>query len=124
MEAAAAAQQQPPPLSPDNRYGKKTITEDVADLLGVRAAYEAYFLELDASASNSKKQHFFYSFAQMWCSVATPQYECALIKRDVHAVPRVRVDSTLRNLEYFQQAFQCPARTYMNKPTEEMVRVF
>jgi predicted metalloendopeptidase len=107
-----------------NLYGQHTITEDVADLLGVRAAYEAYFLDIDAAASMSKKQHFFYSFSQMWCSVATPEYECALIKRDVHAVPRVRVDSTLRNLEYFQDVFQCPAHSYMNKPQNEIVRVF
>jgi predicted metalloendopeptidase len=99
-------------------YGRLTITEDAADVMGVAAAFKAASA---AGGSGSKglerqdKMRFFYSFSQMWCSVANQRYECAKAVSDVHAVPRVRVDSTLRNMKDFQEAFSCPAGAYMRK---------
>ena len=114
---------------PTNLYGQHTITEDVADLVGVRAAYEAYFLNktICHAAGNElmqEKHLFFYSFAQMWSSVATSKYECLVAQHDVHAAPRIRVDSTLRNLEYFQQLYVCPAGSEMLKTNDELINVF
>jgi putative endopeptidase len=115
-----------PALAVNNEYGQRTITEDVADLIGIRAAYEAYFMdfkqpnartETKAAVSHrvgtpGEKQMFFYSFAQLWCSISDPEVECNRVLNDVHAVPRVRVDSTLRMLPYFTQAFGCPLSGY------------
>jgi predicted metalloendopeptidase len=111
-------------------YGRLTITEDAADVMGVAAAFKAAFetFRRPSGAANTSsagdggkglerqdKMRFFYSFSQMWCSVANQQYACAKALSDVHAVPSVRVDSTLRNMQDFQEAFSCPAGAYMRK---------
>jgi predicted metalloendopeptidase len=110
-------------------YGRLTITEDTADVLGVTAAYRAmtalgndarqgkpsHALTPRLTPSSAVRMRFFYSFSQMWCSVANAKYECAKAMSDVHAVPRVRVDSTLRNLKEFQDTFACPNGKYMKK---------
>jgi predicted metalloendopeptidase len=113
---------------PDNLYGQHTITEDMSDVMGVRAAYEAYFynstLYKEEEEDSSSKQMYMYSFAQMWCSVSTPEYECKKATHDVHAAPRVRVDSTMRHLKYFQELFVCPGETYMHNSENSMCTVF
>lgn len=97
-------------------YGRHTITEDAADVMGVNAAYLALKSAAGGGAfERGDKMRFFYSFSQMWCSVANQLYDCTRAVSDVHAVPRVRVDSTLRNLQAFQEAFSCPGGTYMTK---------
>lgn len=107
----------------DDIYGQHTITEDFSDVIAVNLAFETYFQNatLSGTLSSEEQRHqdenmWFYSFAQQWCSVATNEYECALATHDVHAAPRIRVDSTLRHVPYFQQRMQCPAHTYMHNP--------
>jgi putative endopeptidase len=95
-------------------YGRLTITEDTADVMGVAAAFKAA-ASSSSGGGRQDKMRFFYSFSQMWCSVANQPYECAKALSDVHAVPRVRVDSTLRNMRDFQEAFSCPAGAFMKK---------
>lgn len=97
-------------------YGRLTITEDAADIMGVAAAFKAASsAEGGGRLERQDKMRFFYSFSQMWCSVANQPYECAKALSDVHAVPRVRVDSTLRNMRGFQEAFSCPSGAFMRK---------
>lgn len=117
----------------DDIYGQHTITEDFPDAVGVRLAYETYFLNTTLCTSCASHavdvQHqaramWMYSFAQQWCSVATPEYECALATHDVHAEPRIRVDSTLRQVPYFQDIFQCPSNTYMYNTRQNTCNVF
>lgn len=81
-------------------YGRKTLEEDVADVIGVKAAFQA----LEGASTE-----FFYAFAQLWCSVATPQVECDKAKHDVHALPRIRVDATLKHMQAFRETFSCPS---------------
>lgn len=84
---------------PQAHYGEKTLEEDVADVIGVSVAY---------GALERVEPEFFYAFAQLWCSVLTPQAECAKIQHDVHAIPRVRVDATLKHMRAFRETFRCP----------------
>ena len=87
----------------------------------VTAAYRALVTTAPKGAAEDAarqdRMRFFYSFSQMWCSIANSKYECAKATSDVHAVPRVRVDSTLRNLKEFQDTFVCPAGKFMKKET-------
>jgi predicted metalloendopeptidase len=116
--------------SRDPGYGDQTITEDMADSVGTRLAYEAFLAKHRATlqqqggteAEQVEIHVFFYAYAQMWCAVYSPESECNRLQHDVHAVPRMRVDSTLRHLSPFHEAFQCqegspmraavPARVY------------
>lgn len=87
-------------------YGHHTLEEDVADLLGVKTAFGAL---LEKTTEN--EHEFFYAFAQMWCSVSTPATTCHKIQHDVHALPQIRVDTTLKHMTEFREIFACPLRT-------------
>jgi predicted metalloendopeptidase len=89
--------------------GKQTSGENVADVAGLNAAYDAYRLSLGgkeapAVAGLTGDQQFFLSFAQ---SYRTKYREPALRQRvltDSHAPPEYRSD-TVRNLDAWYTAF-------------------
>jgi predicted metalloendopeptidase len=99
-------------------YGEATLNEDLADFVGVRAAYRACF-GVSANANGNvgvppcgttrlaDKQYFFMVFSQAWCATYDANRTCARINSDVHAWPEYRVDVTFRNMPEFGQAFFC-----------------
>lgn len=93
----------------EEQYGARTITEDLSDIVGTRLAFEAYFLDHPEGKKEplSTKQHFFYAYAQIWCTKADEQHHCDRIYNDVHPVPEIRVDSSCRHSTYFAEAFGC-----------------
>jgi predicted metalloendopeptidase len=90
----------------DFSYGESTLGEDMADLVGIRLSFKAYF-DNHPSANSGQKQYFFMNFAQAWCSSYEPDYMCDLIREDVHAIAEYRVDRTLRNTQEFLRVFGC-----------------
>lgn len=111
------AEYEAPEDCPNEKYSEQTLGEDIADILGIRMAYEAYFMNPNYSQEEKTAlgvhQHFFFSFAQNWCERADKDVLCDRVSNDVHAIASYRVDKTLRNIEYFQQAFNCPADSAM-----------
>jgi predicted metalloendopeptidase len=99
----------PPEGGEENSYGKMTLGEDLADLIGIRLSYKAYF-DNTPSATSGNRQYFFMSFAQAWCSSYDTEHKCARVKNDVHAIAEYRVDRTLRNIPEFARVFGCPKR--------------
>jgi len=93
----------------DFSYGENTLGEDMADLIGIKLSFKAYF-DNHASATSGQKQYFFMNFAQAWCSSYEPAYTCEMIKEDVHAIAEYRVDRTLRNTQEFLRVFGCTRR--------------
>jgi len=87
-------------------YGENTLGEDMADLVGIRLSFKAYF-DNHPSANSGQKQYFFMNFAQAWCSSYEPDYMCDMIREDVHAIAEYRVDRTLRNTQEFLRVFGC-----------------
>ena len=89
--------------------GKLTISENIADVAGLAAAYDAYRIsqggtEAPAWHGLSGDQQFFLSFAQSW---RTKFREAALRQRiviDSHAPAEYRAD-TVRNLDAWYGAF-------------------
>jgi len=90
-------------------YGESTLGEDMADLIGIRLSYRAYF-DNTPSATSGQRQYFFMSFAQAWCSSYDTQHKCAIVNGDVHAIAEYRVDRTLRNMPEFIRVFGCRKR--------------
>ncbi|HEY7171163.1 MAG TPA: M13 family metallopeptidase, partial [Vicinamibacterales bacterium] len=89
--------------------GKLTLSENIADVAGLAAAYDAYRLSLGGKEAPSMQglsgdQQFFVSFAQSWRS----KYREAALRRRVltngHAPPEYRAD-TVRNLTPWYDAF-------------------
>ncbi len=89
--------------------GKQTLSENIADVAGLSAAYDAWHLSLQgakpAGADNfSAEQLFFLSYAQSWRSKIR---EAALRRQIVtngHAPDQYRAD-TVRNLDPWYAAF-------------------
>lgn len=89
--------------------GKLTVSENIADVAGLAAAYDAYRLSLGGKAAPivdgfTGDQQFFISFAQTW---RTKIREPALRQRivtDGHAPPEYRAD-TVRNLDTWYDVF-------------------
>ena len=77
--------------------GKKTLSENIADLGGLEIAYEAY-MNLVSTTTSSERQHlareFFRAFADAWRQNATPE-KMKKYETDVHAAPKLRVNGNV-----------------------------
>ena len=77
--------------------GKKTLSENIADLGGLEIAYEAYMNKVSTTTS-SERQHlareFFRAFADAWRQNATPE-KMKKYEKDVHAAPKLRVNGNV-----------------------------
>ena len=109
--------------------GKLMLGENIADLGGLKLAYDAFQRsEAKASATArdgfSPEQQFFLGYAQAWCFKARPAYARLLAKVDPHAPARFRVNGPLSNLGTFARAFQCKAGDKMVRPPEKKCAVW
>jgi putative endopeptidase len=101
--------------------GPLVTGEAIADLGGLRIAYNAY----EASQAGKPRrvingytpeQRFFLAFATVWAQNQTPEFARFLGQSDEHPVSRNRVIGTLMNMPEFARAFHCAARDKMVKP--------
>jgi putative endopeptidase len=109
--------------------GKQTLSENVADVAGLAAAYDAYRLAAPASAARgasgkfSDDQLFYLSFAQSWRQkIREPALRQRLVT-DGHAPAEYRGD-TVRNEDPWYAAFDVkPGQTLYLSP-EKRVRMW
>lgn len=110
--------------------GKRTFTEDVADLGGVNVAYAAWKRSIQTSGKSPEAiidgftpdQRFFLSVAQVWRSKwqAIPGEG----RYDPHGPPFARINGTLKNMPEFAAAFGCTAEEPMVLPAEKRSRIW
>ncbi len=99
--------------------GKLTLLENVADLGGVKLAYEAYRQMREGAEKVvladgfTEDQQFFLANAQVWCVLADEAELLQRIQVDPHADARSRVNGTLSNFTPFAAAFACEEETPM-----------
>jgi predicted metalloendopeptidase len=89
--------------------GQQTLGENIADVAGLTAAYDAYKLSLHGKPAPvvqgmSGDQQFFVSFAQSWRRKSREQAMRNLILTDGHAPAQYRA-STVRNIDAWYRAF-------------------
>lgn len=89
--------------------GKQTLSENIADLGGLLAAFDAYHLSLGDAKPPSVEgldpdQQFFVAFAQSWRDKAREPALRQQIITDGHAPAEYRVD-TVRNVDAWYRAF-------------------
>ncbi|KAL3978613.1 hypothetical protein ACER0C_019675 [Sarotherodon galilaeus] len=102
--------------------GRQTLGENIADNGGLKAAYKAYLNWIKKNGEEAtlpalgmtNHQLFFVGFAQVWCSVKTPESSHEGIMTDSHSPPRFRVIGTVSNSREFSKHFGCKADTPMN----------
>ena len=89
--------------------GHQTLSENIADVAGLLAAYDAYRLSLQGKPDSvqdglSGEQRFFISFGQSWrAKIREPEMR-RRIATDGHAPDQYRAD-TVRNLDAWYSAF-------------------
>jgi putative endopeptidase len=95
--------------------GALTLGENIADLGGVKLAYNAY-KSLRAGAPEtyqanglSEDQLFFVAVGQAWCSKFQEAGVRQRVTVDPHSAPHWRVNGSLSNFPEFQRAFKCKA---------------
>ena len=89
--------------------GKQTINENIADLAGISAAYDAYRASLAGKAAPVENgftgnQQFFLGFAQMWASKSSEAFLREQLMTDDHSPDQFR-PVTVRNLDAWYAAF-------------------
>ncbi|XP_062987940.1 endothelin-converting enzyme 2 isoform X2 [Elgaria multicarinata webbii] len=102
--------------------GKQTLGENIADNGGLKAAYNAYKVWLKKNGEEKRlpsvdltnHQLFFLGFAQVWCSVRTPESAHEGLVTDPHSPDKFRVIGTLSNSRDFLEHFECPVGSLMN----------
>ncbi|KAK6305014.1 hypothetical protein J4Q44_G00237940 [Coregonus suidteri] len=102
--------------------GKQTLEENIADNGGLTAAYNAYQAWVQENGEEKRlpavnltnDQLFFVGFAQVWCSVRTPESTHKGFMTDPHSPSKYRVIGALSNSPAFAEHFQCPTGSPMN----------
>ncbi len=107
--------------------GRLTLSENIADVAGVAAAYDGYRraagLATGAAGGLTADQAFFVSYAQTWRRKQRPEALRGLLMGDGHAPGEFRAD-TVRNLDGWYAAFDVrPGRRLYLAP-EDRVRVW
>ena len=108
--------------------GKQVLSENIADVAGLSAAYDAYKLSLKGKPDVVKRgltgdQRFFIAFAQSWRQV---EREAALrqqLKTDGHSPDEYRGD-TVRNLDAWYPAFKVTEGQNLYLKPEDRVQVW
>lgn len=108
--------------------GKLTLSENIADVAGLAASYDAYRLALGAKKAPvvqgySGDQQFFLSYAQSWREKRREPSRRQQIIGDSHAPAEYRADS-VRNLDAWYEAFGVKAGQALYLAPEERVKVW
>lgn len=99
--------------------GQLTLGENIADIGGVKLAFEAYRqMRKDASErviadGFSEDQQFFLSVGQAWCTNVREEIARMYVQVDPHSPPKWRVNGSLSNVPAFSEAFACEVGTPM-----------
>ena len=101
--------------------GKRTLEENIADQLGLDAAYLAYTTHHTRDAESvidgmSGKQRFYYAFAQSKGAPIDRETLIYKIERDVHAPGETIVNIVARNQPGFYEAFGVKQADHMYLP--------
>jgi putative endopeptidase len=108
--------------------GQQTLSENIADLAGLAAAFDAYHLSLHGKPDVVRDgftgdQRFFISFGQSWRSKIREAALRNRIATDGHAPPQYRAD-TVRNVDPWYAAFSVTPKQKMYLAPKDRVRIW
>jgi putative endopeptidase len=89
--------------------GRLTLGENIADLGGLKIAYDAFVHALSGDEPDmggmSPKQRFFVSYATVWRMNYTEEYQRMLVNVDVHSPNQFRTNGPVSNFPPFAETF-------------------
>jgi predicted metalloendopeptidase len=108
--------------------GHQTLSENIADLAGLAAAFDAYHLSLQGKPAPVRDgftgdQRFFIAFGQSWRSKIREAALRNRIATDGHAPPQYRA-ATVRNLDAWYATFSVTPKQKMYLNPKDRVRVW
>lgn len=108
--------------------GKQTLAEEIADVAGLAAAYDAYRASFRGKIASvqerfSGDQQFFIAFAQNWGSKERPTVLRQQVLTDQHAPAQYRAD-TVRNIDAWYKAFDVKPGQALYLAPAERVRIW
>jgi endothelin-converting enzyme/putative endopeptidase len=132
VKAAKLAKQfdQYEPIPGVHIKGELTLGENLADLGGLEAAYDAYRRYVDRHgeppviAGFTGDQRFFLAYAQAWQGKTREGAERAMLVSNPHSPEKYRVDGIVRNFDPWYKAFNVQPGDKLYLPPEERVHVW
>jgi putative endopeptidase len=108
--------------------GKQTLAENIADVAGVAASYDAYRATLNGKTAPMQDgfngdQQFFIAFGQNWGSKAREAAQRQQVMTDGHAPAQYRSD-TVRNIDAWYDAFSVTANEKLYLAPADRVRIW
>ena len=108
--------------------GQQTLGENIADLAGLAASYDAYRASLHGKEAPAVDgltgdQQFFLAYAQSWCVYRRPEALRQLLIKDGHAPAQYRA-LTVRNLNPWYAAFSIKETDKLYLAPKDRVRVW
>jgi len=103
--------------------GQLTLSENLADLAGLAASYDAYLTAGGRNANLEGDRAFFIGYASSWRNKAREAAERRGILTDGHAPPQYRT-ATVRNLDAWYKAFDVQPGQSLYLAPEQRVRVW
>ena len=113
-----------------NINGKFTLGENIGDLGGVNAAYDALQLSFEENGKPENidgftaEQRFFMSWATVWRTKMLDEALKNRIKTDPHSPGMNRATQPLKNIDAFYEAFDIKEGDAMYLPPEERVKIW
>ena len=109
--------------------GRKTLSENIADLGGLTMAYHAFALTPEFKSGTSingftPAQRFFIAYAQLWKINYTEAEMKNRIANDPHSPGMYRVNGPLKNCPEFFEAFQLKEGDPMRNPEGKLSRIW
>jgi putative endopeptidase len=109
--------------------GNLTLGENIADLGGLKIAYDAMQRAYAGKPKTpidgfTPEQRFFLAYAQVWRQIARDEYLRNQVVTDPHSPAVWRVNGPLSNLAEFQQAFGCKAGDPMVRPAAQRAEIW
>jgi len=112
--------------------GQLTMGENIGDLGGLNAAYDALQMALAKNPAEAKQsidgytqdQRFFLNWARVWRGNIRDAAQLTLLNTDPHAPARFRAIGAPSNMAAFAQAFQCKPGDQMVRSGEQQVKIW
>jgi putative endopeptidase len=116
------------PLPGLHLNGKQTLGENIADVAGLSAAYDAYRAAYSGKEAPSAKgltgdQRFFVAFAQSWRGKMRPETLRVIVMTDGHSPDEFRAD-TARNIDAWYTAFNVQPGQKLYLAPDQRVRIW